>query len=158
MLHLLSMGCQRHHLWEDTVPSRHALVINVPCCTTGIRCECRKAAACSSDCHAERTGYICTTVVPTVAAISYILYSIPHVQQLPLPIEQYCKHCVMFHYSQGIVMCMAGKQYLWMTPRPAVALNLAQFVARDSQSRFSRRKASTVVPECMVALANMTAE
>lgn len=44
-----------------------------------------------------------------------------------------------------------------MTPRPAVALNLDQLVARDSQSRFSRRKVSTVVPECMTALANTAA-
>ena len=36
-----------------------------------------------------------------------------------------------------------------MTPRPAVALNLAQLVALDSQSRFSRRKRSTVVPAAL---------
>ena len=45
-----------------------------------------------------------------------------------------------------------------MTPRPAVALNLAQLVARVSQSMLSRRNASTVVPACMTALAKMTAE
>ena len=44
-----------------------------------------------------------------------------------------------------------------MTPRPAVALNLDQLVARDSQSRFSLRKVSTVVPECITALAKTTA-
>mmetsp|Transcript_36394 Transcript_36394/g.91902 ORF Transcript_36394/g.91902 Transcript_36394/m.91902 type:complete len:245 (+) Transcript_36394:1333-2067(+) len=47
---------------------------------------------------------------------------------------------------------------LWMTPRPAVAENLAQLVARDSQSRLSRRNVSTVVPACMSALARMVAE
>ena len=52
-------------------------------------------------------------------------------------------------------MCAA---HLWITPNPAVALNFAQLVARDSQSRFSRRKVSTVVPECMMALAKMMAE
>lgn len=45
-----------------------------------------------------------------------------------------------------------------MTPSPAVALNLAQLVARLSQSKFSRRKESTVVPECIIAFAKMTAE
>lgn len=45
-----------------------------------------------------------------------------------------------------------------MTPKPAVAENLAQLVARPSQSRFSRRKASTVVPLCMMAFAKMAAE
>ena len=45
-----------------------------------------------------------------------------------------------------------------MTPRPAVALNLAQLVARVSQSMLSRRNTSTVVPACMTALAKMTAE
>ena len=45
-----------------------------------------------------------------------------------------------------------------MTPRPAVALNLAQLVARLSQSRLSRRKESTVVPQCISALAKMMAE
>ena len=44
-----------------------------------------------------------------------------------------------------------------MTPRPAVAENLAQLVARDSHSRFSRRKASTVVPLCISAFAKMIA-
>ena len=44
-----------------------------------------------------------------------------------------------------------------MTPRPAVALNLAQLVARLSQSRLSRRKESTVVPQCISALAKMMA-
>ena len=46
----------------------------------------------------------------------------------------------------------------WMTPRPAVAPNLAQLVARDSQSRLLRRKVSAVVPECMMALAKTSAE
>ena len=45
-----------------------------------------------------------------------------------------------------------------MTPRPAVALNFAQLVARLSQSRLSRRKLSTVVPQCISALAKMMAE
>ncbi len=45
-----------------------------------------------------------------------------------------------------------------MTPRPAVALNLAQFVARESHSRFSRRKVSTVVPQYMSALDSSVAE
>jgi hypothetical protein len=45
-----------------------------------------------------------------------------------------------------------------MTPRPAVALNLAQLVALLNQSKFSRRKASTVVPECMMAFAKIMAE
>ncbi len=45
-----------------------------------------------------------------------------------------------------------------MTPRPAVALNLAQLVARVSQSMLSRRNASTVVPACITALAKITAE
>lgn len=40
-----------------------------------------------------------------------------------------------------------------MTPRLAVAPNLAQFVARANQSRLSRRNVSTVVPESMKALA-----
>lgn len=44
-----------------------------------------------------------------------------------------------------------------MTPSPAVAENLAQLVARLSHSRFSRRKASTVVPLCITALAKMMA-
>ena len=46
---------------------------------------------------------------------------------------------------------------LWITPRPAVALNFDQLVALDSQSRFSLRKVSTVVPECIMALAKTTA-
>lgn len=41
---------------------------------------------------------------------------------------------------------------------PAVAENLAQLVAFFSHSRFSRRKASTVVPQCMSELANTVAE
>ena len=45
---------------------------------------------------------------------------------------------------------------LWMTPKPAVAENLAQLVARASQSRLSRRKESTVVPACVAALAKTT--
>lgn len=45
-----------------------------------------------------------------------------------------------------------------MTPSPAVALNLAQLVARLSQSRLSLRKESTVVPQCIRALAKMMAE
>ena len=40
---------------------------------------------------------------------------------------------------------------------PAVALNLAQLVALANQSRFSRRKESTVVPQCISALANTVA-
>ena len=44
-----------------------------------------------------------------------------------------------------------------MTPRPAVAENLAQLVARLSHSKFSRRNASTVVPLCMMALAKIAA-
>lgn len=44
-----------------------------------------------------------------------------------------------------------------MTPKPAVALNLDQLVALESQSRFSLRKVSTVVPECMIAFAKTTA-
>ena len=47
---------------------------------------------------------------------------------------------------------------LWMTPRPAVALNLAQLVALLSHSRFSRRKVSMEVPACIRALARMVAE
>mmetsp|Transcript_33743 Transcript_33743/g.73736 ORF Transcript_33743/g.73736 Transcript_33743/m.73736 type:complete len:227 (+) Transcript_33743:2078-2758(+) len=46
----------------------------------------------------------------------------------------------------------------WITPSPAVALNLAQLVARESQSRFSLRNMSTVVPACMSAFARMVAE
>ena len=46
---------------------------------------------------------------------------------------------------------------LWITPRPAVALNLAQLTALLSQSRFSRRKVSTVVPACVMAFANTSA-
>ena len=38
-----------------------------------------------------------------------------------------------------------------------MAENLAQLVARLSHSRFSRRNASTVVPLCMMALANIAA-
>lgn len=41
---------------------------------------------------------------------------------------------------------------------PAVAENLAQLVAFLSHSRFSRRKASTVVPQCISELANTVAE
>ena len=41
---------------------------------------------------------------------------------------------------------------------PAVALNLAQLVARASQSRFSRKKVSTVVPQCMMAFEKTVAE
>lgn len=44
-----------------------------------------------------------------------------------------------------------------MTPSPAVAENLAQLVARESHSRFSRRKESTVVPECITAFEKMSA-
>ena len=44
-----------------------------------------------------------------------------------------------------------------MTPSPAVALNLDQLVALDSQSRFSLKNVSTVVPECIIALAKTTA-
>mmetsp|Transcript_13307 Transcript_13307/g.35307 ORF Transcript_13307/g.35307 Transcript_13307/m.35307 type:complete len:339 (+) Transcript_13307:1975-2991(+) len=40
-----------------------------------------------------------------------------------------------------------------MHPSPAVAENLFQFVDRLSQSRFSRRNVSTVVPVCMYAFA-----
>ena len=39
------------------------------------------------------------------------------------------------------------------TPSEAVAVILAQLVARDSQSRFSRRNWSDVVPQCMNPLA-----
>ena len=45
-----------------------------------------------------------------------------------------------------------------MTPNAAVAENLDQFVARPNQSRLSRMKLSTVVPACMYALENVTAE
>ena len=41
---------------------------------------------------------------------------------------------------------------------PAVAENLAQFVALLSQSRFSLRKVSTVVPACISALDSTVAE
>ena len=44
----------------------------------------------------------------------------------------------------------------WMTPRLAVAVNLAQLVAFLSHSRFSRRKVSAVVPQCMNPLATTT--
>ena len=47
---------------------------------------------------------------------------------------------------------------LWMTPSPAVALNFAQLVARDSHSRFSLKNVSTVVPQCIIALAKTVAE
>mmetsp|Transcript_27651 Transcript_27651/g.68025 ORF Transcript_27651/g.68025 Transcript_27651/m.68025 type:complete len:227 (+) Transcript_27651:1720-2400(+) len=40
----------------------------------------------------------------------------------------------------------------WITPIPAVAEKRDQLVARLSQSRFSRRKVSTVVPACISAL------
>ena len=39
---------------------------------------------------------------------------------------------------------------LWMAPRVAVAVNLAQLVARESHSRLSRRKVSEVVPAHMI--------
>jgi hypothetical protein len=45
-----------------------------------------------------------------------------------------------------------------MTPSEAVAENLAQLTARASQSMFCRRNRSTVVPACISALANTTAE
>jgi hypothetical protein len=45
-----------------------------------------------------------------------------------------------------------------MTPSPAVALNLAQFVALLSHSRFSLRNVSMEVPACIRALARMVAE
>mmetsp|Transcript_133263 Transcript_133263/g.385723 ORF Transcript_133263/g.385723 Transcript_133263/m.385723 type:complete len:208 (-) Transcript_133263:754-1377(-) len=38
---------------------------------------------------------------------------------------------------------------LWITPKEAVALNLAQFVALASHSKFLRRNTSLVVPHCM---------
>ena len=44
-----------------------------------------------------------------------------------------------------------------MTPSPAVALNFAQLVARPSQSRLSLKKVSTLVPQCIIALAKMVA-
>lgn len=44
-----------------------------------------------------------------------------------------------------------------MTPSPAVALNFAQLVARPSQSRFSRKKVSTLVPQCIIAFAKIVA-
>jgi hypothetical protein len=52
---------------------------------------------------------------------------------------------------------MLAGQLLQAHP-PAVAENLAQLVAFFSQSRFSRRKASTVVPQCINELANTVAE
>ena len=44
-----------------------------------------------------------------------------------------------------------------MTPKPAVALNLAQLVALANQSKCSLRKVSTVVPMCIRALVRMIA-
>lgn len=41
---------------------------------------------------------------------------------------------------------------------PAVALNLAQLVAFFSHSRLSRKKVSTVVPQCISELENTVAE
>mmetsp|Transcript_104290 Transcript_104290/g.311457 ORF Transcript_104290/g.311457 Transcript_104290/m.311457 type:complete len:218 (-) Transcript_104290:114-767(-) len=38
---------------------------------------------------------------------------------------------------------------LWITPKDAVALNFAQFVALANHSRFFRRKTSLVVPHCI---------
>ena len=43
-----------------------------------------------------------------------------------------------------------------MTPTPAVAENLAQFVALDNQSKFCLKKASLVVPQLLMAFANTT--
>jgi hypothetical protein len=40
------------------------------------------------------------------------------------------------------------------TPSDAVALNLAQLVARDSHSRLRRRNVSRVVPACISAFAS----
>mmetsp|Transcript_36580 Transcript_36580/g.75030 ORF Transcript_36580/g.75030 Transcript_36580/m.75030 type:complete len:362 (-) Transcript_36580:848-1933(-) len=48
-------------------------------------------------------------------------------------------------------------QPLCIMPTHAVAENLAQFVARFSHSRFSVMKVSTVVPQCITALANTVA-
>ena len=44
-----------------------------------------------------------------------------------------------------------------MSPRLAVAVNLAQFAALFNQSRFSLRKTSLVVPKCMRPLQRMVA-
>lgn len=49
------------------------------------------------------------------------------------------------------------KQHQQRAPRPAVAENFAQLVARASHSRLSLRNTSTVVPACCSALARMTA-
>mmetsp|Transcript_24783 Transcript_24783/g.57739 ORF Transcript_24783/g.57739 Transcript_24783/m.57739 type:complete len:231 (+) Transcript_24783:2047-2739(+) len=46
----------------------------------------------------------------------------------------------------------------WITPSVAVAVNLAQLVARESHSRLSRRKESAVVPADMMAWAMTIAE
>src|SRR5579859_3194657 len=45
-----------------------------------------------------------------------------------------------------------------MTPKAAVALNFDQLLARANHGRLSLIKVSTVVPACMNALANVTAE
>jgi hypothetical protein len=45
-----------------------------------------------------------------------------------------------------------------MRPSAAVAENLAQFEARPSQSRFSRRNRSEVVPQWAKALVKVIAE
>ena len=44
----------------------------------------------------------------------------------------------------------------WMTPTPAVAENLAQFVALDNQSKFCLKNVSLVVPQLLMAFANTT--
>lgn len=52
---------------------------------------------------------------------------------------------------------LSSKFPLWMTPRPAVAENLAQFVAFPSHSRFSRKNKTDVVPACIEAFCNVNA-
>ena len=69
--------------------------------------------------------------------------------------DKYLVYSVL--YNKCVYMCTCDKWPLWMTPRPAVAPNLAQLVARESQSRLSLRNRSMVVPLCMIAFANTTA-
>jgi len=45
-----------------------------------------------------------------------------------------------------------------MTPKLAVAVNLAQLVALDNHSRLFRRKVSLVVPQCIKAFEMTVAE
>jgi hypothetical protein len=74
--------------------------------------------------------------------------------------------CVCVRPCTSVCVCASvpcspsvhGARALLMTPRVATAENLAQLDARASQSRWSRKKASTVVPACISPCANTVAE